>query len=92
MFGDGAKTGGAEGVGEVGEGYDQLVAFAGGSEAVETLVAVVVELFGEGGCGFAGEGVEEASYGCEFIGFVVVDVLDGMGFGKDVEEDEELFF
>lgn len=53
---------------------------------------MVVDLFDEGGCRFAGEGVKEGGYGGEFVGFIVVYPFDAVAIGKEIEEDEELFF
>lgn len=36
--------------------------------------------------------MEERGYFAKFVGFTEVDAFDGVCFGKQVKEDEELFF
>ena len=59
---------------------------------VQVFVLIVVEFGQPGLFAFAGDGAEEMGDGFEFSGIAEVDVFDYSGFGKEVEEDEDLFF
>lgn len=61
-------------------------------ELIKAFVAVVVQFFDERGSGLPGDGLEEGGDIGEFGGFAVIDPFHGACLGKQVKEDEELFF
>lgn len=90
--GDGVDAGVAKFFREVGKDANQLVFLSVGRPFVEAFGLVLLELVYPGVFPAAGDGAQQLGDGRKFIVFSQVDGVYELGFGEEVQQDQDLFF